>query len=138
MFRLYVCHQDTSRIVSIYQSKSRLDGYDTLALQVSIENQTTVADLDLEKHSWTNCFNSFQHQARPQLENIGYLSAFYYFSLIPIRSKPVRDRGVELSTDLYLCTRIGHAYETSRAIFSPAVIDLSRIRDNVSELGFPL
>ena len=151
VFRQYVSYHDMCQIVKIDErfllnESASPSTFHTVALRCSIMTGqgANSIDIEMQKHAWTSCFNSFQNQARAQLEARGYRTQYYSFSLCPLKTPAATEAGVdghELASDLYLCMRI-ETLELAAAgderIYAQADVDVNVVRRNATEVGFPL
>jgi hypothetical protein len=142
LFREYVSYQDVCQLVKIAESicdDMSQGSFDTIAIRCSIvlAQGANNIDLEIQKHSWTACFDAFQNEARSQLAKLGHHTAFFSFSLFP--ASHVGGQANDLASDLYLCMRIGHRNDASAdRIYSRANIDTNGIRGRVTDVGFAL
>jgi hypothetical protein len=136
LFRDFVSYQNVCQLVKIDETKLLSTGYfETFAVRCSLAQCANKNELEIQKHAWTACYDCFQNEARPQLEALGYLSAYYSFSLAPVGRE---DYVGDLESDLYLCARIGKRSDIYRVIYSRACIDSNGKRGEVTDIGFPL
>lgn len=152
IFREHLSFQEVCNIVSIKQKES--NGYETVALKVSHACVTDAVELDLEKHLWKSCFDFFQDLARTILEENGYRTEYYSFSLIPFVDEcdgmgmriPMTGCGAKLweqesllPCDLYLCMRIGSIDDTKEGdIRLPAHVNPYTVSQDFTLLGFSI
>jgi hypothetical protein len=140
VFRDNVSYQDVCQLFLIKETLREADtAFETISVRVSLMmgRAATNIELEIQKHAWTACFNCFQNEVRLQLEEMGYRSHFFSFSLFP--PLPVGQQGNEMASDLYLCMRIGSGGDDiDDGIFGPADVDPKEIHGNMTAIGFAL
>jgi hypothetical protein len=142
LVRNNVSYQDAVQLIAIEETDgngvSAKGSFDTIAIRCSLMlvRGANNVDLEIQKHSWTACFNCFQNEARVQLEALGYRTAFFSFSILP------QGKRSELASDLYLCVRIGKRNDSIEVgqdkIYSRVSIDANGIRGFSTDIGFAL
>jgi hypothetical protein len=129
VFRARISSQDICQLVSIDEAILDSSLY-TIAVRTSLMSGVNPIDLEINKHSWTMCFNLFQTEAVLQLEANGFQTFFFSFTLAP------REGGQE--SDLFLCMRICKIDAGGKSgIYAPADIDPDVIQDRIHVMGFP-
>jgi hypothetical protein len=151
VFRDHVSYQDVCQLLSFEETQrdANVVEFYTVAVRISLMlgQASTNVELglscislttkEIQKHAWTSSFNCFQNELRLQLEEMGYLSHYFSFSLFPIGQQ----QGNEIASDLYLCMRVGRRDEQDgggAGIYGQADIDPKKIHGKMTSVGFAL